>query len=461
MLEFVKERGENMNILVIGNGFDLAHELPTKYTDFLEVCRMIQSIYNIKNMNKDVEQHWEELNIEVSYRREELQELFKELCQQRKIKQKIKEEDESVKEYIITNTKWDEFSECIGVPYSTNRWESIFRRKLNQLKGNWIDFEKEISLVIRELEKEMWNFDDYEDMLDAKVIELSDAFLAQRYIRNYSSDEKATFRVIKKDLLKDLNRLTRALEIYLCEFISKIDIKISIPDISELEIDHVLSFNYTDTYQKVYDEIWKPIVEYDYIHGKADINNIIDTNNMVIGIDEYLPDEKKDVNVEFIEFKKFYQRVYKGNTQNAKDWCREIKSEAEYEKNSRMFMLEEQIKYELLDGIREDKELWREFESRSRKYDEHYSRQHQKHNVYIFGHSLDVTDKDILRDLILNDNVYTTIFYYSEDRSEKRELGNKIANLTRIIGEDELIKRTAGEAKTILFKMQREPICKK
>ena len=31
------EKGEQlMNILVIGNGFDLAHGLPTKYTDFLE-----------------------------------------------------------------------------------------------------------------------------------------------------------------------------------------------------------------------------------------------------------------------------------------------------------------------------------------------------------------------------------------------------------------------------------------
>lgn len=25
-----------MNILIIGNGFDLAHNLPTKYTDILE-----------------------------------------------------------------------------------------------------------------------------------------------------------------------------------------------------------------------------------------------------------------------------------------------------------------------------------------------------------------------------------------------------------------------------------------
>lgn len=31
-----------MNILVIGNGFDLAHGLPTKYTDFLEFIKVIK-----------------------------------------------------------------------------------------------------------------------------------------------------------------------------------------------------------------------------------------------------------------------------------------------------------------------------------------------------------------------------------------------------------------------------------
>lgn len=30
-----------MKILVIGNGFDLAHELPTKYPDFLEFCKQV------------------------------------------------------------------------------------------------------------------------------------------------------------------------------------------------------------------------------------------------------------------------------------------------------------------------------------------------------------------------------------------------------------------------------------
>ena len=202
-------------------------------------------------------------------------------------------------------------------------------------------------------------------------------------------------------------------------------------------------------------------MEYDYIHGKADINNTIDSNNMVLGIDEYLSDEKKDVNVEFIEFKKFYQRIFKGNLQKAKDWCGEIKREDEYEKNSRKFMLEEQIQYELLSDENELTYTWQDMEDMSRIYEDDYRQVHQKHNVYIFGHSLDVTDKDILRDLILNDNVNTTIFYYSKDGIEKKEFGAKIANLTRIIGEDELIKRTAGKLKTIFFEMQREPIREK
>jgi len=35
-----------MNILIIGNGFDLAHGLPTKYTDFLEYVKEFQFCHN-------------------------------------------------------------------------------------------------------------------------------------------------------------------------------------------------------------------------------------------------------------------------------------------------------------------------------------------------------------------------------------------------------------------------------
>ena len=76
-----------------------------------------------------------------------------------------------------------------------------------------------------------------------------------------------------------------------------------------------------------------------------------------------------------------------------------------------------------------------------------------KHNLYIFGHSLDITDKDVLKDLILNDNVYTTIFYFNKD-----VMRQQIANLVKVIGQDELIRRTGESTKTIEFKQQQDMV---
>lgn len=36
-----------MNILVIGNGFDLAHGLPTKYEHFLEFVKVIRQVIKV------------------------------------------------------------------------------------------------------------------------------------------------------------------------------------------------------------------------------------------------------------------------------------------------------------------------------------------------------------------------------------------------------------------------------
>lgn len=97
-----------------------------------------------------------------------------------------------------------------------------------------------------------------------------------------------------------------------------------------------------------------------------------------------------------------------------------------------------------MDLIRED--LQREktwiYENKDYFKDKYY-------NLFFFGHSLDITDRDILRDLILNDNVHTTIFYYN-----KEVMGQQIANLVKVIGEDQLIRRTGGSTKTIEFKQQ-------
>lgn len=151
---------------------------------------------------------------------------------------------------------------------------------------------------------------------------------------------------------------------------------------------------------------------------------------MVLGIDEYLPKHRKDKDVDFIAFKKFYQRIYKETGCEYRNWVDDIRSDKPIENRT----------YGGFD------------ENGNKIIESTYSSQH---NLYIFGHSLDVTDGDILKDLILNDNVHTTIYYVNKD-----VMGQQIVNLVKVIGQDELIKRTGGKNKTIEFKKQADMIWK-
>ena len=53
-------------------------------------------------------------------------------------------------------------------------------------------------------------------------------------------------------LMRELERLTRALEIYLAEFVQKIPITEKSADIETIHPDCILSFNYSNTYERVY-----------------------------------------------------------------------------------------------------------------------------------------------------------------------------------------------------------------
>ena len=45
-----------MKILMIGNGFDLAHGLPTTYADFLCFCRLVEPIYKFLMSDSEYEE---------------------------------------------------------------------------------------------------------------------------------------------------------------------------------------------------------------------------------------------------------------------------------------------------------------------------------------------------------------------------------------------------------------------
>ncbi len=384
-----------MNILVIGNGFDLAHGLPTKYGDFLKFVEVIRQVLNTKGEEID----WKDIHLE--------------------IKELIKINMENVRNNIFSQEQiWRELLE-------ENFWIEYFLQYPMYQKENWIDFESEISNVIQSIDFDMKNnnlkLDDDDSIVSNFYLE---KFFHKRLpaaVLDFGEDiQVITFREMRDVLYQDLNKLTRAFEIYLCEYVGKIEsVKIS-KEIKSLGIDHVLSFNYSHTYQKLYDKPKK--IKYDYIHGESRINSTIESNNMVLGIDEYLNKKSKDKEIDFIAFKKYYQRIYKKTGSEYKNWVDEIA-------NSR---------YENEVALRErfPKQI-------------PYKKFNSKHKLYIFGHSLDITDKDVLKDLILNDNVYTTIYYLN-----KGVMGQQIANLIKVIGQDELIRRTGGSTKTIEFKLQ-------
>lgn len=306
----------------------------------------------------------------------------------------------------------------------------------------------------------MFHLSGERDCLTDKIDKFSLDFLGRKYHKftyavrsvNALTDGKCeylTYKELRDKLLNDLNRLTRALEIYLIDYVGKLNHTVLSPDIQKIaykineysggsmSVDpcKVISFNYTNTFQVLYDKQKK--CEYDYIHGKADEGNTTETNNMVLGIDEYLSSDRKSRDIEFIAFKKYYQRIYKQNGCKYKLWIDKIGHEYEEFIQRKKEAVDREHRYTEDSMQRMINQL-----AASALKDEKCD----IHNLYVFGHSLDITDGDILRALIVNDNVHTTIFYHS-----KAAMGQQIANLVKVIGQDELIKRSGGITKTIEF----------
>ncbi len=435
-----------MNILVIGNGFDLAHELPTKYIQFLEFCKRVFPIYeNVEG--RGVHLYQQEYLFDWDFNKE--------------IKEKLKSAYESRRKVTVEGnrsqiqTDYPGLDEMYLVIKDNIRIEYFFQCNMYQ-KENWIDFESEVSKVIQSLDNDMHGLNETYN-LDDEITDLSNNFLREKYseytfvvqqinmLDGKESLKSITFKEIRNRLLNDINKLIRALEIYLAGYVNKIqngEESSDIKDIFEKKDEQgnitafidtkIVSFNYTTTFNRIY----KHSFDIDYIHGKADINNTIDTNNMVLGIDEYLPKKRRNKETQFIAFKKFYQRIHKGTGCKYKEWIDTIKGDfADYQTE--------------LEKCKTEKNIMN-LKAMANKLKKQYL---NRHHVYIFGHSLDVTDKDILRDLILNDNVYTTIFYHNKD-----VMGQQIANLVKVIGQDELIRRTGGSTKTIEFKQQQDMI---
>lgn len=390
-----------MNILIIGNGFDLAHKLPTQYTSFLNFIKFINKFETysgtVSNF-KESDSKFSELEDDV----------------QKYICEVIEDNNDKFAKVINTwNKKKSQTDKSNKIAYieemiklsKDNIWVKWFQEQIN-IHPNWIDFEAEISNVVQEVETMI-------PILPLGVDRIPKMSSRQRLINKHIFGGKATNKDInqieieefKKKMLCDLNALIRCFEIYLEDCVRTIDKQLLSPDIYDLRIDYLLSFNYTDTYSRLY-SCKNRNIEYDYIHGKSKIDSKSD-NNMVLGIDDYLVGEERFSNTTFIEFKKYYQRLHKKTGCVYKKWIEQINK----------------------------------------------SKEGTIHNVYIFGHSLAMTDKDVLTEFIKNEKTRITIFYFSEN-----QYSEQIINLVHMIGPDELNAMVYGATPKIIFKHQAEMI---
>ena len=427
-----------MEILLIGNGFDLEHKLPTSYSDFLLFCFNVKPIFdldcNIENYKTTYLKDWSISN--------GVKQILLDAFDGRYLDKSCISD---VKYDSGVRTKNDQLNE-LYLYIKFNTWLRYFQECYHRLGKDWIDFESEISKVIKSLDSAKKYLSSNRNILETKlnndailieIVKAADSSLQTAFRNTIAIESFASF------LNTELEKLIRALEIYISYFINQMDAIQLSSDIQQLNPDHILSFNYSNTYERIYGK--KNDVKYAYIHGKADFNRNVSSCNIVLGIDEYLDDDRKKTELEFLTFKKYYQRIYKSTDNEYLEWVDEIKEGyAQYVQK-----IENERKNSVRKGDSSGHPLV--IKRLDRIYTEGAYIRCPQHTLYIFGHSLNTTDQDVLKMFICNDNVQTKIYYYRENEDDKKTLGKIIRNLIQVMGPDELIRRTGGTHKTIEF----------
>ena len=331
-----------MDILILGNGFDLAHGLKTRYVDFLNYCQ--EKYSTTRNVGVDNKNN-----------------------------------------FLLNNV-----------------WVKHFINK--KITGDkWIDLEKEIYNVIAKLSTLPYfqngvSHERYNNI----------AFIVQKDYKNFNFDgSKNYFKnsdtfvtreshyVLIKDfidfLYTQLRDFVKEFERYLKEEISskienapKYNLRINSKCVS------LLNFNYTDTCEQIYKinfnyNNWGIKTKAVYIHGKI---NGGDDCNLVLGTQSF---NNEQIPVEFNIFKKHQQRHRYGTIETYQELLNEIK----------------------------------------------YPQKIYTPVFHIIGHSLDESDHNILRHILLaNKKSVIKIYYHDEEALARMQ-----NNIDLIIGEEEVMSK--------------------
>lgn len=365
------------DILIIGNGFDLYHKLPTRYTDFLFLVKNWNSFY------AKFEENYKECSE----------------CEQFvvRVNENGKLTDEALTDFVnhASALNADRLKQ-LNIIIEKNPWIRYFIETEYE-KDGWIDFEAEMESVfvytelffseeVLKCEKKILSQTInphclkviYSLMKNTDSLPLNIGVYSKRDIENFLYGD------IKKNLLKELqialNELVEALDIYMEEFVGNIKPNVYSEQIKGLSNINLLNFNYTYTYQTVYGGV--------NLHQQHQIHGSLKEKDIILGISD-----KDFNNLDYIYFQKYFQRIQKRTGSFYKDWIPKDFSSLE------------------------DVPI----------------------NIFIMGHSLGETDKDVLSEFFLNKRSVNkiTIFYHNQKAYE-----DLVIALIKLYGKEFVIEET-------------------
>lgn len=280
-------------ILILGNGFDLAHFLPTKYDHFMHAMR------NVEEYSQDTPMTFQELYTDLMNNEKHFFENTTKL---------YKTED-----VTLSLDKVKKLQDKLR----KNGWFQYFKHYIDSGIDTWIDFENEMEVVlsaicyiISEIEKNI----EYLQFFSTDILFLSDKIfnrnIKRKYpfinnlLENFSITDKHSIHADTKmvldkafvkyysgqpvdlcssSLLKYLEEdLIDFIEIFseYIAFIDQLEVKDTLkkPEVFEKDLDAIYSFNYSSTIERLYSHS-----NINFIHGQAGQNS---NKKIVLGISE-------------------------------------------------------------------------------------------------------------------------------------------------------------------------------
>ena len=346
---------------MLGNGFDLYHGLLSHYNDFMTIGEHL--------IKKHTTIYYDKLD-EISI----YSELYNLTQESENIKKKLLIYEQAYKKAKINKDDYADFLTKLV----SNYWFKYFLGCKNRY--GWVALETQTAEVLRKFRQgDSSGLDIFVEAIKEKG-DYSDAAL--KYTKKY------LFSGGKYDnlIFSEYCQFIELLKLYLTIFVDNI-----LPYIANIyepcndhfrDADYVLTFNYTDTYIRLYNYKAKPI----HIHGKLN-------NEIVLGVNSNEYDNVANTDCRFIQYKKYYQRITKHTLDDLKNLINRAK----------------------VDPAIEQKEL------------------------FIIGHSLDVSDEDVITVLFdLFDNIAV---YFHDDEA----LDRHVKNLKLMFGGKELSKMTFSQ----------------